>query len=358
MTDTTLIAVFTLTLIGYISFDLYMSWNYFQADKDLVKGTVPFLRWWFRSRVASLGIAVAFYLIALLLVLCPEVVQILRKVNFSRLILYLVGVLAVVGYLYLDLKNAWDYYSIRPLLAQEGSFFRWWIQQNYFIISVAGVLGIAALLMTFVPDLARLYRKSNFSMGHPELLLLALPFIGLLVYDLKSAWVFYRDSPGLEDENESFLWWWVRKKVVLVCAVAVLALGVLLLTFFPGVVAVLRAADLNPDHPERLLLLLPFVLFIAYDLKVARDYYQETSERAKDVTEQTTFVRWYARKNVFKIWVVGGIALGVMLVMIFPEVIVHIRKVRINLPHSKLLTSALGLTLAIGGFLAFDIWIA
>lgn len=438
MTSLLLIAVFTLALVGYVTFDLNAAKGFFYANPDLAEGDIPFRRWWFRNNFASLAIAGGIYLMALLLILFPEAMLTLRKIRVnSDLLLYLAGILAVAGYLIFDLKTAWNYYntslemieevsffrwwlrrnsgkilvaagiggialllpylegfrfrfpsinfptshplvwiiaaavvllisydlkvawyfyhSTEELVESEVSFLRWWVRQNLLKLSIVFGIGMLALFIEFVPGVTSFFRKIDFSLEHPERLLLALPFIGFFAYDLKTAWEFYRDDPDLAEGKEPFFRWWARQNVDKLCIAAVLVMGVLLLFFFPEILAIVRAAEFKPDRPELLLLLLPFALFIAYDLKTAHDYYQETTVGAEDEEERATFLRWWCSRNRLKIWFAMSIVLVVVLIMSFPEVISPFRKARLDLPHPKLLAIALVLTLGMSGFLAFDL---
>ena len=438
MTTLLLIAVFTLALVGYVAFDLNAARGYFFANPDLVEGDTPFRRWWFRRNRASLGIAGAIYLIALLPALFPEEMLALRKVRVNYdYVLYLAGALAVVGYLIFDLKTAWSYYEASPETGDEGAFLWWWTRQNigkilvvagiggvalllphlegfrfhlpsfefptshplvwiiaaavglfvsydlkvawdfYHVteelveaevsflrwysrqnllkISVAGAIVITAVSIEFIPGITDFFRKMDFSPEHPERLLLALPFVLFFAYDLKTAWEFYRDDPDLAEGEEPFFRWWARQNVDKIVIAVVLALSVLLLSFFPEVLSELRTTDFKFDRPELLLLLLPFALFIAYDLKTAHEYYQETMVGAEEEEERATFLLWWGSRNKVKIWVAVSITLGVILIMSFPAVIIPLRKAKVDLPHPKLLAIALVLALGMSGFLAFDL---
>jgi tetratricopeptide (TPR) repeat protein len=437
MTTVLLSVAFTLALVGYVAFDLKAAREYFYSTEELADGDVPFLRWWMRKNAAVFGIAGVIYLSAMLFTLVPDLALAFRTVrlNFDYL-LYLLGALAVIGYLIFDLKTAHEYYHDNPdmaeeevpflrwwlrqnrgkflfavaiggiallmpffggfrfslpsldlptshplvwivtaavtlyitydlkvahefyysheeLVDEETSFLRWWVRQNHLKIGVVTGIGITALGIEFVPEITYFFRGADFTPEHPERLLLALPFVGFIAYDLKTAWEFYRNDADLAGGDEPFFRWWARQHVVKISIGAGLVLSVLFLMLFPEVTAALRKADLEPDHPWLALLFLLFAGYLAYDLKTAWEFYQGVQN--SDEEDEESFLRWWLRQNVLKIGIIGGLVFCGVLALLFPEIIGSLRRVRIDLAHPKLVVMALFLILALAGFLTIDL---
>ena len=97
-----------------------------------------------------------------------------------------------------------------------------------------------------------------------------------------------------------------------------------------------------------LLLTLALAAFLAFDLKMAWEFFHDSPEAHE---EDGTFLLWWARKNVVKFIVTGGVYLLLALILLMPEFTLFLRTFKLELKHPALVV----ITLALVGYIIYDL---
>ena len=100
-----------------------------------------------------------------------------------------------------------------------------------------------------------------------------------------------------------------------------------------------------------LLLTLALAAFLAFDLKMAWEFYHHGQEAHE---EDGTFLLWWARKNVVKFIVIGGVYLLLALILLMPEFTLFLRNIKFKLRHLVLMV----ITMSLAGYMIYDLKMA
>jgi len=223
-----------------------------------------------------------------------------------------IGTLVLVGFFFFDLHAAREYYE--EITPEEENFFLWWVKQNVLKIGVA--IGIYCLIfVALVGDVAFLRRvlTLNLTISGVSILVLTLCLVVFFAYDVKSARAYYENSLLLLSGDESFFRWWARLNVAKIgVATGVYLLGIILLVLpdtslkiHPFVTPVMYLNLHRLSIPFYLTLVV--VGFIAYDLRVAWNYYRNILLGM--TLGAWPFLTWWAGQNRRKACVVIGVYL-------------------------------------------------